>query len=40
MNKIWNLPIEKQERKVIADTQRDLVILADKLSMERLVERG
>jgi hypothetical protein len=37
---IWELPIEKRERKAIADSQRELSILADELSREQVVIRG
>jgi hypothetical protein len=37
---IWSLPLEKRQRKLIADAQRDLALEADRLSNEKIVERG
>lgn len=36
----WELPVEKRERKAIADSQRELAMLADELSHEQVVVRG
>ena len=37
---IWKLPREKQERKLIADAQRELTMLADQLAQTKVTERG
>jgi hypothetical protein len=37
---IWSLPLEKQQRKVIADGQRDLAMEADRLAQQKITERG
>jgi hypothetical protein len=37
---ILSLPPEKQQRKVIADCQRDLTIEADRLAQQKITERG
>lgn len=37
---IWKLPIEKQDRQLIADVRKDLEIEADRLVKIQITERG
>lgn len=37
---IWGLPPEKRERKLVADTQRDLIEEADRLANTPYAVRG